>query len=138
MTPQPDPVALASGRPDGIHTAGTLPAGTYWLGDPAYAIEDADWQAFNRAAGDDDTGLHPLFDFKGAPAFAMPTLRGDGTFPSDLGLIPVDSGRICCVPERHVGFQHVQYGHFHTFDRPFQVRWAHGRFTFGAIAIDTA
>ena len=138
MTRPATPTRLRCSRPDGIRTAGSLPAGTYWLGDPSYALDDASWKVFNRACGDDGDSLRPLFTFRRTRAFVMPTLHGDGNFRSDLGPIPVDSGRICCLPARHVCFRYAHHGHFHTFREPFDVGWNHGRFTIGTIVIDTS
>lgn len=82
----------------------TIPAGRYWFGDPAYALNhrDAEWQEWVRVAGETS---HDFADpIAGAnydewPVVSVSTLYGDGVYEDgDGGSYPVDSGSLAPVP----------------------------------------
>lgn len=86
-----------------------LPAGTYFLGDPCYAVtESAVWTEYVETAYDGNYWSGGAF-INGFPVVALSTMYGDGAFPitgvttlstekavdfSKISSIPVDSGLI--------------------------------------------
>ena len=75
----------------------TVPAGTYWLGDPCYAVPDADWMPLLNSC---DFFNHPKGTVRGHHVYASGTRWGDGQYRGTDGhSYPVDAGLIGLVPE---------------------------------------
>lgn len=79
-----------------------LQAGVYYIGDPCYVLNDADYEEFCNLSFSE-----PVFEFKGMRCFCGGTHSGDGSFkakdirfPSEppLAEIWVDSGQIAVIP----------------------------------------
>lgn len=105
----------------------TLPAGTYFFGDPCYAIADELWekvvdQTFFAA----DTYVDRVIEVDGHKLFVATTMYGDGTYYDGTHEYGVDSGSLGAVPKEMwdptltVGALE-QLGRIVTYDRPFQV-----------------
>ena len=73
----------------------TLPASSYWIGDPGYAISDEDWNQFCH-----DYQIDQLNEQSGSgPLVIFQTASGDGRYPgSDHNYYTVDSGTIAILP----------------------------------------
>lgn len=119
----------------------TMPAGTYFVGDPCYAVPDEDW---NDLLDSNDV-------FEGSPVGTLPngnnvtafhTAFGDGVYYDQYGnSYPVDAGLLGVVPLS--GSQDTSsfevLGAIRTFTAPFQIRSSyHGALIeIGDIAINT-
>ena len=84
-----------------------MDAGTYYVGDPCYVIEQDEWSYFldsERNPPDDEDNPHAvndvmIYDYKGAISVSLWTLYGDGEYSgSDGNSYCVDSGTIGVVP----------------------------------------
>ncbi len=72
----------------------TMPAGTYYIGDPCYVI--GDWNAFCQEWFNVDQGI---FDYDGHNVCVYNTQYGDGAFPCSNGaVLGVDAGLIGAIP----------------------------------------
>ena len=122
----------------------TLPAGTYYIGDPCYIFEKS-WMELLNAT---DYLSDGLFTFRGFTGFASNTMYGDGLYHgSPMGRIPVDAGLIGCLPvemleiDQKVTAEEIvadEIGIIVTFEKPFVVdRDDDGTFQFGNIHIAT-
>lgn len=133
----------------------TLPAGTYYVGDLCYVLDEDngwDWDALLDDTGylgfqDADGNPIPLhkrpttFTFNGVTFFSSSTKFGDGSYLDNLGReYPVDSGGIGCVPVSAIGGSFdPQLGHAVTFDEPFECHGCDqdGYIRIGNLTIDT-
>lgn len=121
----------------------TLPAGTYWIGDPGYVITDHDtW-----------IKLIESVDYFNEPALAKvdditivagTTSYGDGCYTSNAGTYhTVDSGTLGIVPLDTVNKFHGNHewltksGTFNHFEHDFTVVIDQGHFDFDQLIIDT-
>lgn len=122
----------------------TFPAGTYWIGDPCYAIKD--WDKVGKETGwfgADDTpeadNFAGAFTYRNQRCFAYGTAYGDGEYQgSDHFSYGVDAGLLGILPEAALDGDSIQLGHRVHFPEEFTVRCIDGRFTFGHITINTA
>lgn len=103
-----------------------LPAGTYYVGDPTYALNPADWDHFMEIA--DDLDGDPERFPSGRVMAAAPT-GADGFFPGTDGFkYAVDSGFIGVMstndmsPKARTSTYGVRLNQVHTFPEPFGVR----------------
>lgn len=119
-------------------------AGRYYIGDPCYYMSDEQWQDAIRQTG--CFGYEPfsandenVFFVNGEKCWANGTAFGDGVYYSLDDEYWVDSGTLGIVPVSAVeGAPDFRGGYaFHTFDKPFEVWYNEGVFTFGNIVIDT-
>lgn len=77
----------------------TLPAGTYYVGDPSAVFSREDWRELCRQTRDFTAG-GPLFEFRGARMVVAPVRSGDGIYAdSDDGVYSVGSGLIGITPQ---------------------------------------
>lgn len=125
---------------------GIAPAGTYFVGDPCYAMSHDEWDAMLDQSG--------LADQDGAGVAAMPngtvrrmwmqgTRDGDGTYEDGDGReFCVDSGTLGLVPKDeidpalHEGLERL--GAFVTFTSPVAItKGDDGVITFGHVRINT-
>ena len=76
----------------------TLPAGSYWVGDPCYSIPRGQWHEWLEAA-DYTNETVKVAAVNGHLCVGINTEFGDGTYHGDDGgEYPVDSGMIGLVP----------------------------------------
>lgn len=116
----------------------TLPAGTYFIGDPCYAIADDRWSDFCDAVETND-----VTEFDGYKMFASSTAYGDGLYlGSDGADYPVDAGLLGCVPLALIkkgGVNGRKDGRIVEMGNSFQVSVTDsGDFNFGGIIINTS
>ena len=119
-----------------------IPAGDYWLSDPAYTIRDEDWipwlEACNYTKEDNLVGKIPGTDFS---AVGFRTAWGDGVYPlqkaeygnyvegwKDVAELGVDAGLIGFVPCEYGG-EASMYVTKITFDKLTSVTWREGNFS---------
>lgn len=119
----------------------TLPAGTYYVGDPCYCFDHESWRALgaqtnwfaDRADG----------EIAGRRMAAFGTKHGNGTYADGCGnFYPVDSGLIGAVPVKMIDSEssygrYRSCGHEVTFEEPVECREANGVIYVGDVAIDT-
>jgi len=117
-----------------------LPPGTYWIGDPCYAIDDTAtpglWIELLESAGE-DWGSKRILETTGFTASG--TASGDGTYEDQQGrTYPVDAGLIGATPatpgaETPWGMTEV------TIDTDFTVAYDEdgGTITIGPVTIET-
>lgn len=120
----------------------TFPAGKYYIGDPCYAIANADWMEvldqsdfFEKNDG--------IFFYKGQTCWAHGTAYGDGEYGDNRGnSYGVDAGLIGIMPVTacdkdtlfHVG---LDGGNIINFNKDFRVWEGDGTFHFGTLYIKT-
>jgi hypothetical protein len=120
-----------------------LPKGTYFVGDPCYAIAEKKWDKFVDAIYEGDPKGHELNEFEGVPLFCAGTAFGDGCFEgTDKEVYGVDAGLIGCVPKKLFGTKFSmkrlnELGHVYTFKHDFQVFEDQGTFYIDDIVIKT-
>lgn len=120
-----------------------VPAGTYFLGDPGYAIDAEDeWAQMLESAGYFDD--KPVGTLNGQQVIAFNTAHGDGGYrDSDGHRYTVDAGLIGLVPEavysRQASYPDLgKLGRIVTFVRPVTCTDDRsGALVFGEIKIDT-
>ena len=138
-----------------------LPAGTYYVGDPCYAVPDEWWQDVleetgylglyatlesmkeNRYSYDGD--LFGMWEYKGYTIAGASTKHGDGTYKDQNGnCYGVDSGTIGVVPVAMIRADDLLWikakpdGQIVTFPYSFTVTRAEdGMINVGHISIDT-
>ena len=125
----------------------TLPAGTYWIGDPCYLVADEDWDELLRTTGFFGLPDHSstnwddgLFEYKGGTCFAWGTSYGDGLFSllddqrQEVAELGVDAGLLGILPDTGV-VPTLMYKV--TFDEDFEVWERNGLFYFGGYTVDT-
>lgn len=125
----------------------TFPAGTYYIGDPCYAIEDTDWMDYldtypkhsNPHIGWEDG----FVVYKGYGCWQAGTAFGDGEYKDkQRRKYPVDAGLIGIIPvilcTQELLDNPSDYGLVKTFTKPFDV-WVTdgGTFHFDNITIPT-
>lgn len=76
-----------------------VPAGTYFLGDPGYAVPAADWMPLLESCGGHFGAGPPIGQVAGYQVVAFTTNYGDGEFWDQYGhFYGVDAGLIGLVP----------------------------------------
>ncbi len=122
----------------------TVPAGTYFLGDPCYAVPDEDWMPLLEScdyfnADRNDTGS-PVGRVRGFEVLAFGTKYGDGEYLDQYGKsYPVDAGLIGLTPVGLIadtGYA-LPLGQIVSFDRETLCYEDDGILTFGHIVINT-
>jgi len=134
----------------------TLPAGTYFIGDPCYLIEDPDWDKIGDATnwfGSENNIMFPdapvdwddgLYHWNGLVCFASHTKYGDGVY-HDGGRKQeywVDSGLIGVTPfdgnyPEKAGLGFSLGGLIKDFKKPVVVWEEDGEFHIGRMIIRT-
>lgn len=119
-----------------------IPAGTYFLGDPCYAVEDADWTPLLHSCDFFDGSAKGTLP-SGEHVVAFSTAYGDGEYHSQFGdAFPVDAGLIGLVPwtgsETQVEAVKDLLGIKVTFETDTNAFSDDGVLVFGHIEIDTA
>ena len=123
-----------------------LPAGSYYIGDPCYAIQEKSqnlWLDFleKTVESDEFSGVHY---YDGKPLFIHNTAYGDGGFrlqgPGVDQSLYVDAGLLCAMPvsliEDETVIQH-DYIMIMTFEDDFECSYENGVFKFGHLECDT-
>jgi hypothetical protein len=115
-----------------------VPAGTYYLGDPCYAVPDEMWSELLEATGFFDDTPHILFRGK-YNIVAFNTMYGDGCFAGNNRFeYGVDAGMIGLV-ETSIGIKPSEgLNTIIKFDVPtLCTRDDNGTLTFGSVVIHT-
>lgn len=130
----------------------TLPAGTYYIGDLCYILQDDFWDDVCELYFDKNPN-QTVFEYKLAepylkdrqviPFAMMRTRWGDGTYPDLNGnWFDVDSGTIGCIEvndyESLTGSCTLDVNSLFTFDKEFEVYYENGYLRFGHIEINTS
>jgi hypothetical protein len=120
-----------------------LKAGTYYVGDPCYAIrEEDDWDLFLQSGNTEG-----IYSYKGRKSFATSTSYGDGLYLGKdkiTGIIydfPVDSGMLGVIPIEVISVAKDEVsglGYILTFKEDFICSEDEGVFSFHNITIDTS
>ena len=136
----------------------TMRPGTYYVGDPCYALKQEDYDVFLEQCIAGDNCLQGAFVLPNNHRICvLSTLWGDGRYSSSIGVdFPVDAGCISAIPWEAVdqdkltaggGIKHL--GAKVEFEQEFECssdcrqdlrgswRDAGGRLTFGHVVIDT-
>lgn len=133
-----DQIRLSSKKASGKNAWTTIPAGTYYLGDPCYTVVDSAWmpllESCNYFEGN-PVGTLP----DGKKVYAFGTAYGDGRYkatgvPKRLG---VDSGMIGLTPVGSALVQPSDSSVLVTFDANVKGSYEDGVITFGQYDIDT-
>jgi len=125
----------------------TVPAGTYFVGDPCYAVPPEDWMplleqtnffdAYHEGKGS------PVGEIRGLFVLGFGTKYGDGSYEDQLGHVyGVDAGMIGLTDVRLIDPENnstAYGGRIVTFERDFEASedLDSGVLTFGHITIDT-
>jgi hypothetical protein len=120
---------------DEITVSGTIPAGTYFVGDPGYAFDDHGvWMELLKSADFESRDLLEA-SARGRSFVASGTAYGDGEYEDREGRrYPVDAGLIGVVPARGK----TPWGmHRIVFAEDFTVSYEDGVIFIGPVAIDT-
>lgn len=122
----------------------TVPAGTYYVGDPCYTAgqDDYAWQKWCNTVPDNGEVLAATYN--GFPVIGLHTAHGDGTFYDADGFeYGVDAGMIGVVPVELIEKMGVEvdsrdYGQIVEFlEETKLVRHSDGVLEIGTIIIDT-
>lgn len=122
-----------------------VPAGTYFVGDPCYAVPKKDWMPLLEQTNFFDCYKEgkgsPVGDVRELFVLGFSTKWGDGTYTDEQGRVyGVDAGMIGLVDARLIDPEDnsVHGGHIITFERDFIAKEDdEGVLTFGHIVIDT-
>lgn len=118
-----------------------MPAGTYLVGDPCYAVADDRWMEWLESANFRDDGQVLIAELDGHPVLGIGTAHGDGVYTDEDGKrYPVDAGLIGLVPIEVAGGAltlRSDLNHVVTFNGPFDCRYDDGVIRLGHIVIDT-
>ena len=119
-----------------------VPAGTYILGDPCYAVPDGDWDELLQSCNFFKNPIGYIKDgMQQFPVLAFSTRWGDGCYEGTDGcLYPVDAGLIGLVPVELVGTESLRSDlcTVVTFTKPVKCSTdGEGKLRFGSITIDT-
>lgn len=125
--------------PKKIVTAISMPAGSYWVGDPCYASRQANWSEYCSSSECFEDPVATADD--GSWVVGLPTMYGDGVFSDGWGReYPVDAGLIGLVPAEfaEVGEDGKVWGaHLVTFEHSFMAAVEGSVIRFGPIEIET-
>lgn len=127
-----------------METSNIMPAGTYFIGDPCYAIDNEVWDEYLNAI---DYGSNDVVDFKykrkKLSVWANRTAYGYGVYQDQFGnSYGVDAGLIGATPiefaKRYSKKEYQELGQIITFEKPFVVhKEGKGLICIGHIEIDT-
>jgi len=127
-----------------------VPAGTYYIGDLCYVINDDVWDEVCNAMFPD--GIHPkdgLIEVRGHQMISFSTMWGDGMYYGHGYEFPVDAGLIGLISmdsldENALGGKRdneaeiADFGAIVEFKEDFECYSDNGYLVFGHIGIDTA
>jgi hypothetical protein len=113
----------------------TVPAGTYWLGDPCYSVPSDLWIPLLESC---DFFNLPVGTVNGHKVYASPTAYGDGEYVGSDGYsYPVDAGLIGLVPEALVTEEPSGFSRKITVDHDFIFGYEDGTIMIDTIKIPT-
>jgi hypothetical protein len=124
----------------------TLPAGTYWVGDPCYVLHDRWDEVCDLTITEDRGCLDGEFRLKDGTVFAMyRTRHGDGAYrDQDNREYPVDSGTLGAVQLDRIvldeeNIRGIENGHVHEFPDGLHIVTGalDGLIAIGPVRIDT-
>jgi hypothetical protein len=131
-------------------TAVLMPAGTYFVGDPCYAVPDDRWHEWLALADPDVFGPNPTrndggcarvlnAELDGHPVLGIGTAYGDGVYQDKQGnSFPVDAGLIGLVSVGLIEDKvRDDLGVIWTFERPFECSYRDGVIVLGDFEINT-
>lgn len=108
----------------------TMPPGTYYVGDPCYAVPNERWEEWLEAADYRRQHQYLLAEIDGRPVVGINTAFGDGTYLDEDGReYPVDAGLIGATPAELVDADPRASGiwleglHRIRFETPFECRY---------------
>lgn len=117
-----------------------MPAGTYYVGDLCYVMDDTEWADFCKATIHGHTVLDGERVMSDGRLFASyGTAYGDGVYRDEQGReYPVDAGLIGCINVADIK-QEIRKGSGHLIDfhQGFGTGYSNGVIHFGNIRIDT-
>ncbi len=119
----------------------SMPAGTYYVGDLCYVMDDDSWDevcnlTFDTMSGESLEGGFTLSNQK--PFVMFGTAYGDGEYNDQFGRkYPVDSGTIGCMLVVHATKDGLNGGQIIKFHEPFECSKKGGTLFFGPIIINT-
>ena len=118
-----------------------MKAGTYYIGDLAYVMNDR-WDEFCELTCSGDNVLDGEFNLKDGTRFATFTTKyGDGTYFDEQGNeYPVDAGLIGCINVKDIApseIDNLGSGRVIEFVQDFSTFSAGGVLRFGSVVIDT-
>lgn len=117
-----------------------MPAGTYWIGDLCYVM-DNEWDEFCDLTIKGNECLDGEFNLKDGRRFASyGTMYGDGCYPNNFNgkNLPVDAGLIGCIRVEDLTDGISDLGIVVTFEEPFQTYEKDGLIHFGHVVVDTS
>lgn len=117
----------------------TLPAGTYWIGDPGYILSEEQYEQWLQEI-EKGNEYDAVVIMNGYSFVTLSTMLGDGYYKSNLRFkFGVDSGNLACIP---IGIvkqpPHKHFVRRRTFKKAFKCfRTKKGMVHFGSVMIDT-
>jgi hypothetical protein len=113
----------------------SLPAGTYYIGDPCYVFRDGNWSKVCDNLGKSDG----IFDCLSMLFFMAGTEYGDGCYYDQDGhMFDVDAGVLGAVPVELVEDKDgLRLGLVKDFPSGLKIEYDGHRFDFGGIIIET-
>jgi hypothetical protein len=99
-----------------VEKISVFPSGTYWIGDPSYALSDDD---YDKEWGEKQGFFEGEFEIRNKKIAVHSTFYGDGDYESSIGIyFAVDAGVISIMDKDLVDKRNKnrQLGHFHTFE----------------------
>lgn len=121
-----------------------MPAGTYYIGDLCYVMDNDEWAQFCTLTIQDENCVSGEFAMPDGRRFASyTTAHGDGTYRSNIGSRHcVDAGLLGCILVKDIISN--KYGDLSSlgavvnFEYPFSTSECDGVIKFGHVRIDTA
>ena len=109
-----------------------MPAGSYYVGDLCYVMNDEDWREICKLTIGGNECIEGEFTLSDGRRFAMyDTAYGDGGYLDQTGNeYSVDSGTIGCIKVSDITkfeYEHIEeLGVMHEFDKPFETSGGRG------------
>ena len=119
-----------------------MPAGTFWVGDLCYVIDDRWDEVCSHLFSKNNAKAGGEFELEGGIKFAVyGTAWGDGCYEDNLGnQYGVDAGVIGCIKVEDLykmGESPSDLGTIHTFEKDFETGYDNGTIFFGDVRIET-
>lgn len=119
-------------------------AGTYYIGDLCYVInDDSMWRKMGDAMFPGGIVKDGLIDVEGYQMISFSTMYGDGTYTDNHGNeYPVDACMIGLISVQDIekingGPVDMEFGNVATFEKDFICKSSNGELYFGQYVIDT-
>lgn len=118
-----------------------MPAGTYYVGDLCYVLDDDDWDWVCLNSFDPKSGksIQGMFEMNNGKKFCLfETAYGDGEYNDQFGKsYLVDSGTIGCVLLKYTTKDGMNGGQIIQFNEPFECKKSDKTLIFGPVTINT-